>query len=217
MMYYLLGFLLACVQSNDGAEFETLEESFYSKCRGHADNPAEHGYCLYSKSARLPTIERASDYCEGLGEWNAECRYNWVSSRIKPGTGFDTVQLLEMCGSHDDCKFKVIDARPDEDLLVQLSLCVKHVSRYRYDCEMHAVQRWWKQEPSESELNRMLALRRVPSADLPKYLSFIVQCDGVGNCDGNSKIAKECRRNLSLLKTSKLKCPIRNQFRHPQK
>ena len=106
------------------------------KCLKYSDH-TKH-YCLMQnvKDIKFPEI---IEYCSQLGEWEEECRYDWMRAHKKTYSKDD---LLSVCQSASDCLFEVIDFYAEPILQDQLEFCRQiHLQHYQEDCQRFALQR----------------------------------------------------------------------------
>ena len=97
------------------------------------------GYCLTTHVVEVATAAQAAEVCaQASGKWQGECRTAWVGMAVTQGTPVPT--LLNVCTT-DDCRFLVLDRRPEADLQKQMAACAQ-AGRYVEDCRGHARQRW---------------------------------------------------------------------------
>ena len=88
------------------------------------------------KNIGYPEINK---YCESLGEWQEECRYDWMTIHKKQ---LPRETLLTVCQTASDCLFEVIDFYPESKLEDQLQSCMKiPLTHYQEDCQRFALQR----------------------------------------------------------------------------
>jgi len=149
------------------------------------------GYCRLQLASRRPllTIDAAT-LCGEAGSWVAECRAEWVSNRLS-APAFTRAQLLEGCGGDPDCNFRVLDDRPEGDVLAQIQDCEDLASRFFTDCSRHALNRWRKTRPGPAELLRVV--EGAPSATIAgMYTGIAVACNELGRCVGPPKAIATC-------------------------
>jgi hypothetical protein len=193
-----------------------LSESTPEDCRDYASDSTVFEYCLYSIARSYVDAEEADLQCSQAGEWDAECRHNWVSARMKLESGFSTEELVEACDGNDDCTFELLDFRPDPDLETQLKLCFKYAGRFRGDCGGHSVQRWWLTEPDEEEWMRVASLQTPFPEKVGYWLGVAVACEGIGNCAGaHSSVQETCQRHVDTVGRRPDRCPSREKKRMP--
>ena len=155
----------------------------------------------------MNTISDLKSLCSLAGEWEGDCIYNWVTTKIAPDSGFGTIELVELCGDIPDCAFRVIDYRPEKDVIKQLKTCKKYVPKLFEDCSMHAMVNWWASEPSAQEVKRLLAEETDLGFSYAYYIAVRVYCDGVGECSGSRAQYQHCVNKVQGFKQGKQRCP----------
>ena len=126
--------------------------------------------------------EQGPGRCDDAGTWAEECRIGWVRVRLADPTSTRD-ELLPGCGSDEECRFDVLDARPAPDLLAQLDLCEEHLADTARFCAQHAANRWLASSPDEEE--RLRVLSATGHDELRhKALGHLVACEGRGSCEG---------------------------------
>jgi hypothetical protein len=169
-------------------------------CRDYGSDSYVFEYCLYTIARDYADLEEVGRFCSQAGEWEADCRHNWVAARMKEGSGLSTDLLVEACSGNDDCTFELLDFRPDPSLELQLDLCFRYAGRFRDDCGGHAVQRWWLTDPDEGELMRVASLETSFPEKVGYYLGVSVACEGLGSCEGaHSSVQDSCQRHVDTV------------------
>jgi len=193
-----------------------LSASTPEDCRDYASDSTVFEYCLYSIARSYTDAEEADLQCSLAGEWEADCRHNWVSGRMKSESGFSTEELVEACAGNDDCTFELLDFRPDPNLETQLKLCFKYAGRYRGDCGGHASQRWWLTEPDLAEWQRVASLETPFPEKVGYWLGVSVACEGIGDCSlAQSAAQSPCQRQVDTVGRRSDRCPSREKKRMP--
>ena len=160
-----------------------------------------------SRNAHKQNVEDIDYFCTHAAHLEAECRQNWVM-RNKNTASLDA--LISVCKS-DDCALEILDAKPDDDVLIQMTLCEQHAGRYGRDCIMHALQKWYFDWPPDWEIARVnKAHSRYPEL-VGTYTGARVGCDQVGNCEGSTENERMCQRFVVEYQDPK-NCP--NQHRN---
>ncbi len=148
----MLWLLLACVAQPAGWQRPEVPDA--DECARY-DDPDTFGYCI-ATSIRYLSPDAAAARCAIAGSWENECRYRFVSARLRdiaippPGAmgdiATDPSQItraaawLDFCAD-DDCRFQVVDRFRDADLTTQLRRC-EGAGRFANDCAVHAVESW---------------------------------------------------------------------------
>ena len=65
------------------------------------------------QNAQLISYPEIIEYCGQLGEWEEECRYDWMK---KNKSKRKKEELLSLCQNASDCLFEVIEHYPDPSL-----------------------------------------------------------------------------------------------------
>ena len=181
------------------------------QCGRYRELPNVYGYCL-TRVAMLGRGEQggaewselhrsAEEVCGDAGEWERDCRHAWATSRAHLGatdrygnplhTRVPDEVLFEACQDNGDCRFAILDARPSEDVVVQLDRCAEHAGEYDLDCTLHALDRWVRTFPSEEEAKLVSQVEHHPG-EVGRYLAILVNCHGVGQCTGSEQAMASC-------------------------
>ena len=179
-------------------------------CNAYRETPEIWGYCLYKMAGGLPSLEAMETVCVQAGTWEKDCRYAWVSGKMQPNSGTSTTDLLAACGDSEDCRFELIDFRPEEDVLDQLKACVEHTGRYANDCATHAMQRWWWAHPDAEEHARIAGQRFAPNVSdkVGYWMAVDVACSGIGDCKlADTGAAQQCEEIAASLVRRPDRCP----------
>ena len=176
-------------------------------CLDYVTDAETYGYCVYKNAATLPDIGSVNTYCPQAGSWQDDCKQTWVMEH-KDAHPLET--LMEVCAQNADCAFELLDSKPHDDVLVQVELCIRHADRYRHDCVMHAIQRWYFTWPDAEEVSRVAQERNPFPEQVGTYIGARVACDGVGTCDGETENKRMCEKYVVEYE-DKRKCP--NQHR----
>ena len=217
-MIFFLGLILGCdapkkapspvAELQYSAEFEGFAKKYpLNTCKKYVEGSAGFSFCLYKNSELMNTIADLKSLCSLAGEWEGDCIYNWVTTKIAPDSGFDTIELVELCGSIPDCAFRVIDYRPDPDVVKHLKTCKKYVPKLFEDCSMHAMVNWWASEPSAKEVQRLLAEETDLGYSYAYYIAVRVHCDGVGECTGSKVHQRHCVKKVKEFQQGRRSCP----------
>ncbi|MEC7985741.1 MAG: hypothetical protein VX278_11300 [Myxococcota bacterium] len=198
-------FLLNCTLS--ASEEEEQRENWFYACQKYEKGTDAFGFCLYKNSETMMSIPDVQAYCAYAGKWQSQCIYNWVVTKIAPDSGYATEELLQLCGDIKDCAFRVVDLRPQDDVLEQLRLCKSYVRRNVKDCSMHAMVNWWKQQPDAADVARLMQVSSEPLEEYGYYLAVRIHCDGVGTCAGSPVMNQRCEELGKGFASEKLRCP----------
>ena len=176
-------------------------------CLDYVTDADTYGYCVYKQAATLADIESVHTYCPQSGSWQEDCQQTWV---IEHKEAYPLETLMNVCGQNADCAFELLDSKPHEDVLMQVELCIRHAGRYRHDCVMHAIQRWYFTWPDAEEVSRVAHKRNPFPEQVGTYIGARVACDGVGTCAGETENKRMCEKYVVEYE-DKRKCP--NQHR----
>lgn len=175
-------------------------------CERYRDLPDVRGYCLMKVAATGQGPEDALQVCGDAGIWESDCRQAWSTSRARGGmtdrhgrwhpSPWTTMDLLTGCGENDDCRFAILDTRPDDDVVQQARLCVEHGGKYRNDCVSHALDRWMRTLPTPEELHRVSSAPNDNPVELGRYLAISVACLEVGGCTGPDDVREACEKSV---------------------
>ena len=176
-------------------------------CLDYAKDAELYGYCVYKNADALSDIASVNEHCPNASTWQDDCRQSWVMSHKDSYTLDD---LMNICGNNADCAFQLLDSKPHQDVLEQVELCIRHADRYKHDCVMHAIQRWYFEWPDAEEVLRVAKRRNPFPEQIGTYIGARVACDGVGTCDGETENKRMCEKYVVEYQ-DKSKCP--NQHR----
>ena len=161
-------------------------------------------------------IEHAKDaevygYCPHAGTWRDDCVQTWVIEHINE---HPLETLMDVCEQNADCAFHLLDTKPHPDLLKQVKLCIRYADRYRHDCVMHAIQRWYFEWPDADEMARVANEKSPFPEQIGTFIGARVACDNVGTCTGTPENKSLCEKYVVEYQ-DKSKCP--NQHRRRTK
>ena len=203
----LLGCFSQQEESPNHLQSTVSNEHWFYACRKYENKSDSFGFCLYKHSETMKTIPDIKLYCSYAGTWESECVYNWVAANLAPNNGFSTEELLSLCGSIKDCAFRILDLRPQVDVLDQVELCKQHVPNNYRDCVLHTMIHWWKKQPSADEVARLMNVPSEPSNFFGYYIAARVHCDGIGACKGSPEMEKRCVELGKAFASKRQKCP----------
>jgi hypothetical protein len=213
MLYFVLLSLFACnLHQAAQATWQNLAfgRAFpHSTCREYSVGVTAFEFCLYKNSETVRSVDKVKEYCGWAGNWESQCIYNWVVSRTAWGSGVETEDLLELCGSIKDCAFRVVDYRPAEDILETLRRCETYVSKNNDACALHAMVKWWMADPTAEEVHRLMQETHEPSRNMGFYLAVRVHCEGVGECRGSDLMQRRCLEVSRDLADGNRSCPTK--------
>lgn len=176
-------------------------------CEPYRDIPNAWGYCVYKHAGGFPTAADVEALCPTSGDWEDACRHAWVAGRMAPGSGFETSQLLEVCGDNADCSFELLDFRPEAEVTDQIAQCTDHAGRHADECVGHAMQRWWIAGPDAAEVVRVSSL----NAGYPRKIGYQIAvstfCSGVGTCAGYGENQSICETQVDIFRRRPETCP----------
>ena len=215
-LFYVVfwGFFWGCNTSPQSKTGSQPVDANAAGCDKYQTNSEAYGYCLFKESEQLRDIKTLQAYCAKAGDWEGDCIYNWVTTKIAPDSGYTRLELIELCGDIKDCAFRVVDYRPAENVLDTLELCRKHVRRNVRACSMHAMLRWWLDGPSATDVASVMQATSDPTSQISYYVAARVQCDGVGECVGSSLMEEKCKMKVGLFKQDPDSCPRKKKTRN---
>ena len=176
-------------------------------CLDYVKDAELYGYCVYKNADALLDIASVNEHCPNASTWQADCRQSWVMGHTDT---HPLDELMNVCGQNADCAFQLLDSKPHEDVLEQVELCIRHADRYRHDCVMHAIQRWYFEWPDAEEISRVANTRNPFPEQIGTYIGARVACDDVGTCNGETENKRMCEKYVVEYQ-DKSKCP--NQHR----
>jgi len=175
-------------------------------CEFYRDLPDVFGYCLMTVAATDQVPETAQQVCGTAGAWERDCRHAWATARARGGmmdrngqwhpSPWSTQELLTGCGDNEDCRFAILDTRHEDDVLLQLSLCVDHGGKYSHDCSIHALDRWMRTQPSPEEVTRVSSAPTTIPIEVGRYVAISVACMDTVACSGSDEVRSSCQAAL---------------------
>ena len=194
-----------------GCTFETPDvvDNPLPACFDYIKDVELYGYCIYKNVDTLSDIASVTEHCANAGTWQDDCRQSWVMSHKD---AYDLDELMNVCAQNADCAFHILDNQPHPDLLKQVDLCIQYADRYRHDCVMHAIQRWYFEWPDAEEIARVAKERSPFPEQIGTYIGARVACDGVGTCDGTPENKGMCEKYVVEYQ-DKSKCPNQHRLR----
>jgi hypothetical protein len=163
----------------------------------------EYGYCLMQSVPDMPDREAALLRCSETGPWREDCQARWVERWAHPDSPVTTDDLLAACAT-DDCRFIVLDARPEAEVLDQVERCVTDAGSLAEECARHALHRWVTTVPNAEEIRRVLVQRRSHRELVAHYAGQAIGCTGQGECVEPD--ARFCREGVQLALTEPTVC-----------
>lgn len=167
-----------------------------------------YGYCLSKYVVAIMSVKDMLPMCAEAGEWADRCRHTWVTARQRLDAGYSTSVLLNACMGNEDCIFELIDFRHADDVYAQAERCVAWTDVYQQDCVGHAIQRWYIEDHSASEIEEMISTLGPAN---PERVSFwvaaAVACDGIGSCGSTPEISTMCEERTKRLESGRDRCP----------
>lgn len=137
--------------------------------------PDAYGLCVARAAATVPTLAGMQALCANAGSWEAECHAGWVV-RQSGNPAADPAALLAACAPSDDCALQQLDARPDPDVLAQVSRCEAYAGAYVNDCVAHATQRWARTWPTGAEVTRVVAGTTPYAVQVGTFVGMVAAC-----------------------------------------
>ena len=201
-------FLLSC-----STEEPTVVDNPIPTCIEHAKDVEIYSYCVYKNAGNIENIKSIEEYCSHAGTWQEDCRQTWVFEHLNDHS-LET--LMEICAQNADCAFHLLDNKPHTDLLKQVKLCIRYAERYRHDCVMHAIQRWYFEWPDAEEIARVANEKSPFPEQIGTFIGARVACDGVGTCTGTPENKSLCEKYV-IEYQDKSKCPNQHRRRKPLK
>ena len=172
-------------------------------CAQYRRRIEEYGYCLMQAVPDMPDREAALLRCSETGPWRDDCQARWVERWNHADSPVSTEDLLAACPT-DDCKFTVLDARPETDVLAQVEKCTSDAGALGEDCARHALHRWVITQPSAEEIQRVLVQRRSHHELVAHYAGQSIGCTGQGQCvDWDAQF---CREGAQFAQTDPTVC-----------
>ena len=159
-------------------------------CLRYSGRPEFFGFCLYQVAQRGEGDLGVEHLCEGSASWEIECRDAWTIARARPDTHWTIDVLLSACGTID-CRFEVLDFRPNPSIASQVVLCAEHADRFGGDCAAHGMDRWLRGAPTEQEFSSLRELDLFPDR-IGHYMGLSVSCYNVGECGDRTEADERC-------------------------
>lgn len=171
-----------------------------SGCASYRELKDVYGFCLVQWAGRGQGDRSVSEMCGGAGSWERECRVAWVTSRSVEDSVWETADLLNACPSDaGDCRFEVLDMRPDPDVGKQIQLCFENAGSFSGDCIAHSLERWVRVVPSAEEVERVAQINVAPDR-IGQYIAAIKVCYGtIDACVGAPEVKAECASRIGEL------------------
>lgn len=164
------------------------------------------GYCVVKQAGNLPSPMDVARICPLAGALEGECRRSWIMSRADPGYGFPTDTLLDLCAD-EECRFELLDTRPEPDVVRQLQRCRAAAGRYASDCAVHALERWVQARPGPDELARVREIDTGFPDNLGYALGMVRACQGGPACAGLEAVRAVCDQTVGRVQRGELPCP----------
>ncbi len=165
-------------------------------CARYSERPEFFGFCLYRVAQRGEGALGVDHFCDGAGTWETDCRDGWTIARARPDSTWTNEVLLAACGTID-CRFEVLDFRPNPEVTEQVSLCSRHAGRFGGDCAAHAMDRWLKGTPTEQEFSALAELEFFPDR-IGHYMGLSVSCFDLGDCGSEGEAADRCKYTVGV-------------------
>jgi len=120
---------------------------------------------------------------------------------------WETAELLKACPADaGDCRFEVLDMRPDPDVGKQVQLCFENAGSFSGDCIAHSLERWVRTVPSAEEVARVAQLNVAPDR-IGQYIAAIKVCYGtIDACVGTPEVKAECASRIGELERKENIC-----------
>jgi hypothetical protein len=167
-----------------------------SPCSKYSNHTKQ--YCLMQQAHQIGYPE-IIDYCGQLGEWEAECRYEWMKKNKRK---YRKSALLSLCQNASDCLFEVIEYYPEKSLQDQLNYCSKiPLNHYKEDCQRFALKRTFSKGFDREDVatfsNLYSQKPRLMAVD--NFAGVLQECTELFTC------VPECKRSAQQIK--KRGCP----------
>ncbi|MEE2752303.1 MAG: hypothetical protein VX519_12795 [Myxococcota bacterium] len=192
----------------------TAELQWSSDCSRY-QNSEVRGYCLMKVASSGHGPESADTVCDEAGSWEADCRQAWATSRARDGmtdqhgkwmpSQWSTQDLLSGCAENEDCRFAILDARPEKDPVEQMRLCDEFAGKYGLDCAMHALDRWTRSSP-DLESIQAVANQALFPVETGRYIAIFVACKEIGTCQGNDAMSTSCTQSVASIRANPAFC-----------
>jgi hypothetical protein len=159
-------------------------------------------YCLFRYVQNIQYPE-SINYCAKLGEWEEECRYEWMKENKKRKT---KKELLSVCQSAPDCRFEVLNSFPASTLEDQLQECMTITQEnYKQDCIKFVLLRIWSRGFNKEEISIFTKLYQSHNG-----LLIINQFAGIlQECTNDFTCTPSCTRSAEKIK--KQGCPLKKK------
>ena len=204
-MTWVLLALLGC----GGEALPPVLQRGMPQCRHYAPGTESYTYCHRHHAHEIASLEEAEKYCPEAGEWEEDCRLNWVIVNSSPGTSYSNLELHTFCAGNPDCNLQVLDSRPAE-VAEQLVLCHRWGGKYSEDCAIHALQRWIHSSPSDQEF-QTLRTSQIFVHQSANFTAMSVQCFGQGTCGDGGQFTQICEQKVEYFRTNPRRCPRKRQ------
>lgn len=175
----------------------------------YAHDAGLYGYCVYKHAETLPNITSVQQHCSQADKWSEECTQVWALSNINH---YPLDDLLNVCIHHFDCAMQLLDAKPHNDVIIQMERCMRYTGHYKNDCVMHAAQAWYFDWPPPEEIHRVAKERAPFPEQIGMYIGARVACDGVGSCEGDVENQRMCEKYVRIFQ-DKGQCPNQHRMR----
>ena len=163
-------------------------------CSRYSERPDFFGFCLHQVAQRGEGQLGAGQLCEGAGIWDSDCHNAWAIARARPNSDWSKDVLLDACRA-SDCRFEILDFRPHPDVTEQIRLCSEHAGHFGGDCAAHAMDRWLRANPSESEFTSLKELELFPDR-IGHYMGLAVGCFSIGVCGEETDADERCQTTI---------------------
>ncbi len=130
--------------------------------------------CIARWARDAATADEAATRCDADPDDEPGCRLLWVESQLRH---HDTPRsdLLAFCAG-DECALRVLDALPDDDVVLQVSSCTAWAGTLAPDCATHAYARWVVSAPSAATIAEVRELPSPFAERRDKALGHMLGC-----------------------------------------
>jgi hypothetical protein len=183
------------------------------QCLRYSPGTEAYAYCHRHHAHEMGSPEEAERLCPQAGDWEQDCRMNWVTVNSSPGSGYTDEQLHTLCAGNADCSLQVLDSRPAA-IGEQLSLCHRWGGEFREDCAIHALQRWIHSSPTEAEFQTLRG-GGLFVQQAAHFTATAVQCFGQGTCGDSGRFSEICSEKREYFVRNPERCPRPRKERGP--
>jgi hypothetical protein len=182
------------------------EPATAADCDSFAQTASDLQYCVDQVVARAPTLDRAAAVCAGGRAAEGPCRRAWAVQHATDSQ-VPVDALLDLCGEAEACVRAVLDARPHEDVRVQLGRCGELGGDQGRACAGRALQQWRRSGPDAGAVAGLASAGDEFAETVGWWVGVVVACDRVGACPASGEVAGPCTEAVGRLRASPSLCP----------